>query len=44
MKCKMTDPRDKEAKKRKLDCKPHETKYQAIKTVGAGKKKTIRDC
>ena len=37
----LADPGDKETKKRKLDCKPLETKYQAIKVVEARKKKQI---
>ena len=41
MKRKLADPGDKEAKKRKLDCKPLEIKYMAIKAVEAGKKKKI---
>ena len=41
MKRKLADPKDKEAKKRKLDCKPLETKYKAVKAVEARKKKNI---
>ena len=40
-KCKLADLGDKEAKKRKLDSKHLETKYQAIKAFKAGKKKKI---
>ena len=41
MKCKLADTGDKEAKKWKLDCKPLEIKYKAIKSVEAEKKKMI---
>ena len=41
MKCKLADPGDKEARKRKFDCKPLEIKYKAIKAVEAGKKNKI---
>ena len=41
MKRKLADSENKEAKKRKLDCKPLEVKYKAIEAVESGKKNMI---